>query len=61
MGGMDVPCIDNVVQKDTIDVDTQKEACETQLMRTGIDVTVFTVDARGAYFKLCVCEVLESL
>merc|ERR1712050_809074 len=38
-------------QADTTDVDTLKKACETQLKRKGIDVGVFVVDSRRAYFK----------
>merc|ERR1739844_84029 len=47
----DCPDIDNVAQADTTDVDTLKKACETQLKRRGIDVGVFVVDSRRAYFK----------
>jgi len=32
------------------------KACETQLKRKGIDVGVFVVDARRAYFKQCTRE-----
>merc|ERR1711933_418775 len=52
----DCPDIDNVAQADTTDVDTLKKACETQLKRKGIDVGVFVVDARRAYFKQCTRE-----
>merc|ERR1719221_2484324 len=51
MEDMDCPDIDNVAQADTTDVDTLKKACETQLMRQGIDVGVFVVDQNRAYFK----------
>merc|ERR1719367_1133392 len=47
----DCPSLDNVAQADTTDVDTLKKACETQLKRKGIDVGVFVVDSRRAYFK----------
>merc|ERR1712039_1067140 len=50
---MDCPSIDNVAQADPTDVDTLKKACETQLKRKGIDVGVFVVDERRAYFKQC--------
>merc|ERR1719491_1312770 len=53
---MDCPSIDNVAQADTTDVDTLKKACETQLKRKGIDVGVFVVDGRRAYFKQCTRE-----
>merc|ERR1719401_2055131 len=53
---MDCPSIDNVAQADTTDVDTLKKACETQLKRKGIDVGVFVVDQRRAYFKQCTRE-----
>merc|ERR1719491_26096 len=56
MDDMDCPSIDNVAQADTTDVDTLKKACETQLKRKGIDVGVFVVDARRAYFKQCTRE-----
>merc|ERR1712045_607754 len=49
----DCPDIDTVAQADTTDVDTLKKACDTQLKRKGIDVGVFVVDARRAYFKQC--------
>jgi len=49
----DCPDLDNVAQADTTDVDTLKKACETQLKRKGIDVGVFVVDERRAYFKQC--------
>merc|ERR1712242_212703 len=52
----DCPSIDNVAQADTTDVDTLKKACETQLKRKGIDVGVFVVDQRRAYFKQCTRE-----
>merc|ERR1719293_493409 len=52
----DCPSIDNVAQADTTDVDTLKKACETQLKRKGIDVGVFIVDSRRAYFKQCTRE-----
>merc|ERR1712039_238811 len=52
----DCPSIDNVAQADTTDIDTLKKACETQLKRKGIDVGVFVVDGRGAYFKQCTRE-----
>merc|ERR1719479_304070 len=51
MEDCDCPSIDNVAQADTTDVDTLKKACETQLKRKGIDVGVFVVDGRRAYFK----------
>merc|ERR1712038_908596 len=35
---------------------TLKKACETQLKRKGIDVGVFVVDQRRAYFKQCARE-----
>merc|ERR1719489_138926 len=54
--GFDCPSIDNVAQADTTDVDTLKKACETQLKRKGIDVGVFVVDQRRAYFKQCTRE-----
>lgn len=47
----DCPDIDNVAEAGTTDVDTLKQACETQLKRKGIDVGVFVVDGRKAYFK----------
>jgi len=53
MEDADCPSIDNVAQADTTDVDTLKKACETQLKRKGIDVGVFVVDGRRAYFKQC--------
>merc|ERR1740121_657473 len=53
---MDCPSIDNVAQADTTDIDTLKKACETQLKRKGIDVGVFVVDSRRAYFKQCTRE-----
>jgi len=53
---MDCPSIENVAQADTTDVETLKKACETQLKRKGIDVGVFIVDARRAYFKQCTRE-----
>jgi len=56
MEDMDCPSIDNVAQADTTDVDTLKKACETQLKRKGIDVGVFVVDERRAYFKQCTRE-----
>merc|ERR1712086_345216 len=56
MEDMDCPGIENVAQADTTDVDTLKKACETQLKRKGIDVGVFVVDARRAYFKQCTRE-----
>mmetsp|Transcript_114724 Transcript_114724/g.370920 ORF Transcript_114724/g.370920 Transcript_114724/m.370920 type:complete len:523 (+) Transcript_114724:56-1624(+) len=52
----DCPSIDNVAQADTTDVETLKKACETQLKRKGIDVGVFVVDERRAYFKSCTRE-----
>merc|ERR1711920_532387 len=48
--------IDNVAEAGTTDVDTLKKACETQLKRKGIDVGVFVVDGRRAYFKQCTRE-----
>merc|ERR1719446_1426761 len=51
MEDCDCPSIDNVAQADTTDVDTLKNACETQLKRKGIDVGVFVVDSNRAYFK----------
>merc|ERR1740120_91218 len=56
MEDCDCPSIENVAQADTTDVDTLKKACETQLKRKGIDVGVFVVDARRAYFKQCTRE-----
>merc|ERR1719479_71697 len=56
MEDCDCPSIDNVAQADTTDVDTLKKACETQLKRKGIDVGVFVVDGRRAYFKQCTRE-----
>merc|ERR1719220_1122189 len=56
MADMDCPSLDNVAQADTTDVDTLKKACETQLKRKGIDVGVFVVDQRRAYFKQCTRE-----
>merc|ERR1719437_338423 len=56
MEDFDCPSIDNVAQADTTDVDTLKKACETQLKRKGIDVGVFVVDERRAYFKQCTRE-----
>merc|ERR1740138_1361618 len=53
MEDCDCPSIDNVAQADTTDVDTLKNAAETQLKRKGIDVGVFVVDGRRAYFKQC--------
>jgi len=52
----DCPSIDNVARAETTDVDTLKKACETQLKRKGIDVSVFVVDSNGAYFKQCTRE-----
>merc|ERR1712187_133458 len=52
----DCPSIDNVAQADTTDIATLKKACETQLKRKGIDVGVFVVDGRRAYFKQCTRE-----
>merc|ERR1719215_1675138 len=49
----DCPSLDNVAQADTTDIDTLKKACETQLKRKGIDVGVFVVDGKRAYFKQC--------
>jgi len=56
MEDMDCPSIDNIAQADTTDVETLKKACETQLKRKGIDVGVFVVDERRAYFKQCTRE-----
>merc|ERR1719330_2007591 len=56
MEDCDCPSIDNVAQADTTDVDTLKKACDTQLKRKGIDVGVFVVDGRRAYFKQCTRE-----
>merc|ERR1719323_1232750 len=56
MEDCDCPSIDNVAQADTTDVDTLKKACETQLKRKGIDVGVFVVDGRRAFFKQCTRE-----
>merc|ERR1719468_68316 len=56
MEDCDCPSIDNVAQADNTDVDTLKKACETQLKRKGIDVGVFIVDSRRAYFKQCTRE-----
>merc|ERR1712038_683957 len=49
----DCPSLDNVAQADTTDIDTLKNACETQLKRKGINVGVFVVDGQRAYFKQC--------
>jgi len=49
----DCPSIDNVAQADTADIDTLKQACETQLKRKGIDVGCFVVDGSRAHFKRC--------
>merc|ERR1711963_27057 len=56
MEGFDCPDIDTVAQAQTIDVDTLKKACDTQLKSKGIDVGVFVVDSRGACFKQCTRE-----
>merc|ERR1712176_358736 len=56
MEDCDCPSIDNVAQADTTDIDTLKKARETQLKRKGIDVGVFVVDDRRAYFKQCTRE-----
>merc|ERR1719205_543770 len=56
MEDCDCPSIENVAQADTTDVETLKRACETQLKRKGIDVGVFVVDQRKAYFKQCTRE-----
>merc|ERR1719205_217431 len=56
MEDCDCPGIENVAQADTTDIDTLKNACETQLKRKGIDVGVFVVDQRRAYFKQCTRE-----
>merc|ERR1719412_2833025 len=56
MEDCDCPSLDNVAQADTTDIDTLKKACETQLKRKGIDVGVFVVDGRRAYFKQCTRE-----
>merc|ERR1719162_2852197 len=56
MEDCDCPSIENVAQADTTDVDTLKKACETQLKKKGIDVGVFVVDQRRAYFKQCTRE-----
>merc|ERR1719420_2466529 len=56
MEDCDCPSIDNVARAETTDVDTLKNACETQLKRKGIDVSVFVVDNKGAYFKQCTRE-----
>merc|ERR1712176_1284733 len=53
MEDCDCPSIDNVAEAGTTDIDTLKNACETQLKRKGIDVGVFVVDGRKAYFKQC--------
>merc|ERR1712151_390113 len=53
MENCDCPSLENVAQADTTDIDTLKKACETQLKRKGIDVGVFVVDERRAYFKQC--------
>jgi len=52
----DCPGIENVAQADTTDVETLKNAIESQLKRKGIDVGVFVVDERRAYFKQCTRE-----
>jgi len=49
--GYDCPGLDNVAEAGTTDVNTLKQACETQLKRKGIDVGVFVVDGQKAYFK----------
>eukprot|EP00747_Dinoflagellata_sp_TGD_P074860 gnl/TRDRNA2_/TRDRNA2_158494_c0_seq2.p1 gnl/TRDRNA2_/TRDRNA2_158494_c0~~gnl/TRDRNA2_/TRDRNA2_158494_c0_seq2.p1 ORF type:complete len:534 (-),score=142.56 gnl/TRDRNA2_/TRDRNA2_158494_c0_seq2:64-1581(-) len=49
----DCPDIDNVAQAETTDVDTLKQACETQLKRKGIDVGVFVIYGDKAHFKQC--------
>merc|ERR1712190_70240 len=49
----DCPSIDTVAQADTTDVDTLKNACETQLKRKGVDVGAFVIDSNRAYFKQC--------
>jgi len=56
MEDCDCPSIDNVAQADTTDIDTLKKAVETQLKRKGIDVGVFVVDDKRAYFKQCTRE-----
>merc|ERR1712038_1007027 len=53
MEDCDCPSLDNVAQADTTDIDTLKNACETQLKRKGINVGVFVVDGQRAYFKQC--------
>jgi len=47
----DCPDIEKVAQAELTDPDTLKKACETQLKRKGIDVSVFVVDSKNAYFK----------
>jgi hypothetical protein len=47
----DCPDIDTVAQGDTTDIDTLKNACDTQLKRKGIQVGAFVVDSQKAYFK----------
>jgi len=52
----DCPSLDNVAQAETTDIDTLKNACETQLKRKGINVGVFVVGGGRAYFKQCTRE-----
>jgi len=49
----DCPGLEAVAQADTTDIDTLKQACETQLKRKGINVGAFVVDGQRAYFKSC--------
>jgi len=56
MEGFDCPDIDTVAKAQSTDIDTLKEACETQLKRKGINVGVFVVDSREACFKQCTRE-----
>jgi len=51
MEGFDCPSLDNVAQADTTDVNTLKQAVETQLKKKGINVGAFVVDGKQAYFK----------
>jgi len=52
----DCPDIDTVAQGETTDVDTLKNACDTQLKRKGIQVGAFVVDSQRAYFKAATRE-----
>merc|ERR1712137_736011 len=52
----DCPDIETVAQGDTTDIDTLKNACDTQLKRKGIQVGAFIVDSQRAYFKAATRE-----